>query len=98
MVNIALLIIVDSKKCLVLLCRSQDKGVDGCGHTMSLTISGQKSQIFPIIHGDMDIAIVFSYQLGMVDNCRLLSHLCYDHGRVVELQSLVVVAGMCHWM
>ena len=25
----------------------------------------------------MDGAIVFSYQLGMVDNCRPLSHLCY---------------------
>ena len=31
----------------------------------------------PIIHGDMDSAIVLSYQLGMVDNCRPLSHLCY---------------------
>ena len=25
----------------------------------------------------MDGVIVFSYQLGMVDNCRPLSHLCY---------------------
>ena len=31
----------------------------------------------PVIHGDMDSAIVLSYQLGIVDNCRPLSHLCY---------------------
>ena len=34
-------------------------------------------ELAPVIHGDMDSAIVLSYQLGMVDNCRPLSHLCY---------------------
>lgn len=31
----------------------------------------------PIIHGDIDSAIILSNQLGMVDNCRPLCHLCY---------------------
>ena len=41
----------------------------------------------PIIHGDIDSATVLSYQLGMVDNCRPLSHLCY----VIDAPTLVLL-------